>query len=65
MRWTRQRRARRYRRASQTRERFNRVRKTNGAFADGEVVWSWHPLLMLSLAEARSANRVSEASFNP
>jgi hypothetical protein len=41
------------------------MRKTNGALADGEVVWSWHPLLMLSLAEARSANRVSKASFNP
>src|SRR3954471_18926681 len=23
--------------------------------ADGEVVWSWHPLLMLSLAEIKSA----------
>jgi hypothetical protein len=29
--------------------------QTNGAEAYGEVVWSWHPLLMLSLAEARSA----------
>jgi hypothetical protein len=22
--------------------------RTNGADADGEVVWSWHPLLMLN-----------------
>jgi hypothetical protein len=22
---------------------------TNGAYADGEVVWSWHPLLVSSL----------------
>jgi hypothetical protein len=33
------------------RERLNGA-QTNGAEADGEVVWSWHPLLMLSLAEA-------------
>jgi len=25
------------------------ARKTNDANADGEVVWSWHPLLMPSL----------------
>jgi hypothetical protein len=39
----------------QARERFNRARKTNGAEAYGEVVWSWHPLLMLSLAEVLAA----------
>ena len=25
------------------------ARKTTGADADGEVVWSWHPLLVLNL----------------
>jgi hypothetical protein len=39
----------------QTRERSREARKTNGAAAYGEVVWSWHPLLMLSLAEVLSA----------
>jgi hypothetical protein len=33
---------------SQTRERSNGA-LTNGAEADGKAVWSWHPLLMLSL----------------
>jgi hypothetical protein len=32
----------------------SRARKTNGAVADGKAVWSWHPLLVLSLAEASS-----------
>jgi hypothetical protein len=32
----------------QARERFNRARKTTGVVAYGEVVWSWHPLLMSS-----------------
>jgi len=25
------------------------ARETNDALADGEVVWSWHPLLVLNL----------------
>jgi hypothetical protein len=41
------------------------VRKTNGTDADGEVVWSWHPLLMLSRAEASSARPGYEMPFNP
>ena len=52
MRWTRQRRARKWNcRAgfglSQTRERSNGA-LTNDAEADGKAVWSWHPLLMPS-----------------
>jgi hypothetical protein len=39
----------------QTRERSRKACKTNGIDAYGEVVWSWHPLLMLSLAEAKAA----------
>jgi hypothetical protein len=38
-------------------ERFTRV-QTNDAFADGEVVWSWHPLLMLSLRRRSRPDRV-------
>jgi hypothetical protein len=34
-------------RLSWARERTKRAR-TNGADADGEVVWSWHPLLVLN-----------------
>jgi hypothetical protein len=30
-------------------------REDERRYADGEVVWSWHPLLMLSLAEVLSA----------
>jgi hypothetical protein len=33
--------------------------------ADGEVVWSWHPLLMSSRAEASSAQPGDEMPFNP
>jgi hypothetical protein len=39
--------------------------ETSGIDAYGEVVWSWHPLLMLSLAEVHSAQPVSDAPFNP
>jgi len=66
MRWTRRRRARERlnRRAGQTRERLA-ARKTSDVVADGEVVWFWHPLLMLSRVEAYSAQPVSDALFNP
>jgi hypothetical protein len=30
------------------RERSREARETSGIVADGELVWSWHPLLMLS-----------------
>ena len=39
----------------QTRERSREARETSGIIAYGEVVWSWHPLLMLSLAEVLAA----------
>jgi hypothetical protein len=39
--------------------------RTNGAAADGEIVWSWHPLLVSSVAEADRPNRASDAPFNP
>jgi hypothetical protein len=32
----------------QTRERSKEARETSGIDADGEVVWSWHPLLVSS-----------------
>jgi hypothetical protein len=49
----------------QTRERSREARETGGIVADGEVVWSWHPLLMLSRAEASSAQPGYEMSSNP
>jgi hypothetical protein len=33
-------------------------RRTSGDVAYGKTVWSWHPLLVLSFAEARVPNRV-------
>ena len=55
--------------------RFNAFAKTRRAAhgplralvrvaAYGEVVWSWHPLLMLSLAEAKPA-QPGEVAVNP
>jgi hypothetical protein len=35
------------------------------AAAYGEVVWSWHPLLMPSLAEAHSAQPGVRCAANP
>jgi hypothetical protein len=49
MRWTRRCRVRMRSQGGATRERSREARKTSGIVADGEVVWSWHPLLMLSL----------------
>jgi len=49
----------------ESRERSREARKTSGSVADGEVVWSWHPLLMSSRAEASSAQPGFEMSFNP
>jgi hypothetical protein len=34
--------------------------QTTGANADGEVVWSWHPLLMSSSRRCCEPNRVSQ-----
>jgi len=47
MRWTRQRRAREGFAGRVSRERLT-CAQTNGADADGEAVWSWHPLLVSS-----------------
>ena len=38
--------------------------QTNGALADGEVVWSWHPLLVLNLRRLSHPNRAL-ANLNP
>ncbi len=39
--------------------------RTNGAAADGEVVWSWHPLLVSSLAEVFVGPTGRVKPFNP
>ena len=38
---------------------------TSDEAADGEVVWSWHPSLMLSPAEAHSARPGVRCAANP
>jgi len=48
-----------------TRERSRAARKTSGIVANGEVVWSWHPLLVSSRAEAHSAQPGYEMPSNP
>ena len=64
MRWTRQRRARiAIAGRVNARERSSGAR-TNGADADGEVVWSWHPLLVSSSRRRSGPTGRSEA-FNP
>ncbi len=64
MRWTRQRRARMAIAGRvNARERSSGAR-TNGADADGEVVWSWHPLLVSSSRRRSGPTGRSEA-FNP
>ena len=65
MRWTRRCRVRMRSRGEATRERSRAARETSGSVADGEVVWSRHPLLMLSLAEAHSAQPGYEMPSNP
>jgi len=47
----------------QTRERSREARETSGIVADGEVVWSWHPLLMSSRAEVTSAQPGADETF--
>jgi hypothetical protein len=48
MRWTRRCRVRMRSQGGATRERSREARKTSGIDADGEVVWSWYPLLVSS-----------------
>jgi hypothetical protein len=47
------------------RERSSKARKTSGSVADGEIVWSWHPLLMSSCVETLSTQPVFDVSCNP
>src|SRR6476620_10847247 len=49
MRWTRQRRARLVSQGELILVSDQQARKTSDVVADGEAVWSWHPLLMSSL----------------
>jgi hypothetical protein len=49
----------------QTRERSREARETSGIDAYGEVVWSWHPLLMSSRAEVTSAQPGLEEPSDP
>jgi len=65
MRWTRRCRVRMRSQGGASRERSREARETSGIVADGEVVWSWHPLLMSSRAEAHSAQPGFDVSFNP
>ncbi len=61
MRWTRQRRARQWQLQGGSvwiSVSDEPARWTNGAEADGKTVWSWHPLLMLSLRRLSRPNRV-------
>src|SRR6266702_3325728 len=63
MRWTRERRVRMRSQGEEIRERSREARKTSGIVADGEVVWSWHPLLMSSRAEVTSAQPGADETF--
>src|ERR1700743_3232919 len=47
-----------------TRERLRRRARTNGAWAYGKTVWSRHPLLVPSFAEASRPDRVLQ-NLNP
>jgi len=48
MRWTRRCRVRMRSQGGATRERSREARETSGSVADGQSVWSWHPLLVSS-----------------
>jgi len=65
MRWTRRCRVRMRSQGEEIRERSREARKTSGVVADGEGVWSWHPLLVSSRAEAHSAQPGYEMPCNP
>src|SRR6266700_5777315 len=58
MRWTRRCRVRMRSQGEETRERSREARETSGSVADGQSVWSWHPLLVSSFAEVHSSDRV-------
>ena len=65
MRWTRQRRAREVCSQGGSSVSESTARKTNGADAYGKTVWSWHPLLVPSLAETRRAQPGLDQIVNP
>src|SRR6266702_2783294 len=65
MRWTRRCRVRMRSQGEEIRERSREARETSGVVAYGEVVWSWHPLLMSSRAEAHAAQPGYEMPCNP
>jgi hypothetical protein len=65
MRWTRRCRVRMRSQGEEIRERSREARETSGSVADGEGVWSWHPLLMSSCVETPSAQPVFDVSCNP
>jgi hypothetical protein len=48
MRWTRPCRVRMRSQGGDSRERSREARETSGSVADGQSVWSWHPLLVSS-----------------
>ena len=64
MRWTRRCRVRMRSQGGESRERSREARKTSGSVADGQSVWSWHPLLVSSFAEAHSAQPGYEMPCN-
>ncbi len=51
-------------RVDEIRERSSSA-QTSGVVADGEVVWSWHPLLVSSLAEVSIGPTGRVKPFNP
>ncbi len=60
MRWTRQRRARLGSQGELILVSDQQARKTSDVVADGEAVWSWHPLLMSSLRSFGKLNRARQ-----
>ena len=65
MRWTRRCRVRMRSQGGESRERSREARKTSGSVADGEVVWSWHPLLVLSARGGTLSPTGMRDAFNP
>src|SRR6266566_8055181 len=49
----------------QTCERSTKACETSGVVAYGEVVWSWHPLLMLSARGGTLSPTGMRDAFNP
>ena len=64
MRWTREHSARKADRRARQLVSDETARRTSGVLADGEVVWSWHPLLVSSSRRQVRPDRAGRA-FNP